>query len=464
MNFLSKGDGQQVNHHDYSSDSQAKTIDNAPDSHDVQRMVNQRHLSLHSSKSRSHEPQNDLNSPIATTLEPFTINLNTNLQHSRAQNPNTHDSKADSKVSPVDQASMPFKLLSNKGEKKLKGKDPTAWKSYRQALIQRFPEKAKNKPGIKVKKRERKIQKLMNTTTAEVDEVLSRVGRWPLPPEKSSITNKILMGETFYAREPKWSQNSQIHFRYPPFLNDKGMPFKASEFSYREFIPIFLVENHDRIEKITELDVAEAFRASIKVVFPHVYWAHQDMLSTCTMAAEHSFLDEAKAQVKMALALKNNTTSSSTSMENINARVRIALSSFSMENNKNQTNFSSAMEKSASLSSTSTEDENQQILRESIQKVPTEKRIKGASLASSQVFDHSELPGMDKEAEIPKIETLDQDDPASMDIEAELSEKETLTRRDTAGLIVLLSRAHSVGVIIHAIAAQGPGGVIDVGN
>ncbi|SZF02285.1 unnamed protein product [Blumeria hordei] len=198
---------------------------------------------------------------------------------------------------------------SKEGKKDLKNKvpDPNVRRSGRLASVQISYRELKQK-RIKVSKgKESEIanQKLIRTT-AEVDAILSKVGKWPLPPENILTTKKIMRGETFYAKEPKWPAETSSKYRCPQDISREGMPCKASDFSYRMFIPIFLMENQDKIEKLTAKEVASAFRMCVTTFYSHIHWVHKKMFRT--VYGGETIVEEAKAQIKKSLAHQDQAT------------------------------------------------------------------------------------------------------------------------------------------------------------
>ncbi|EPQ67254.1 RING finger protein [Blumeria graminis f. sp. tritici 96224] len=194
-------------------------------------------------------------------------------------------------------------------KKDLKNKvpDPNVRRSGRLASLQVSYRELKQKriKVPKIKEPEIANQKLIRAT-AEVDAILSKVGKWPLPPENSLTTKKIMRGETFYAKEPKWPAETSSKYRCPQDISREGMPCKASDFSYRMFIPIFLMENQDKMEKLTAKEVASAFRLCVTTFYSHIHWVHKKMFHT--VYGGETIVEEAKAQIKKSLVHHNQAT------------------------------------------------------------------------------------------------------------------------------------------------------------
>lgn len=126
--------------------------------------------------------------------------------------------------------------------------------------------------------------------TAEVDEVLSRLGRWPLPetPECQKVFQLIKTGKTLYGRIPDgYNIKGHKKWLYPGVIvNERGMPIKAADFSFNSFAVAFLQSNSNRPD-LTNEHVRMAFSAYVKHVFGHLPMELQNQIHTTKSATSN---------------------------------------------------------------------------------------------------------------------------------------------------------------------------------
>jgi hypothetical protein len=109
--------------------------------------------------------------------------------------------------------------------------------------------------------------------TAEAEAVLARIHTWPPPNQDNKALKDIAEGRTFFPRATPSKdlkyRSGKGEFGLFEILDNEGKPIKAQNFSFNIFAPVFLRDNQDKWELISQRVLEKAFS-----VYNHQFYVH----------------------------------------------------------------------------------------------------------------------------------------------------------------------------------------------
>jgi hypothetical protein len=192
-----------------------------------------------------------------------------------------------------------LEVKARKGDAFLKGQTlPFKYLSRQEQL-------ALSKKEMKKYTQARKLHDAMlgfEARTAEVEAVLARINTWPPRNQNDKALKDIAEGRTFFphatpSNDLKY-RNSKGDFRLSEVFDNEGKPIKAQNFSFNVFAPVFLKNNQDKWELMTQRILEKAFSLYNHQFYTHVI-PHVPGLNLTSKAHNAIEIEVAKRQAKL---------------------------------------------------------------------------------------------------------------------------------------------------------------------